>query len=113
MAGFANLTPKRDKFIAGSCSKATQVNIINQQLDRSRPEYALLLMRLETLALDPSAVKLLMPDEFRKLAYVCDRCQYKIPCERDLALDSPGHISAKWERYCPNAFRLNELIMHK
>jgi hypothetical protein len=68
----------------------------------------LLLMRMEALRLDPGEVKAFMPTEFRVLARVCDYCQDKVRCERDLICEAAGK-AVSWERYCPNAPRLRAL----
>jgi hypothetical protein len=65
----------------------------------------LLLMRIEALRLDPTQVKASMPTEFRALARVCNYCQDKVRCERDLVHEAAGK-AVDWEHYCPNAFRL-------
>ena len=71
-------------------------------------EPALLLMRMETLQLDPGQVKAATPEVFRVLARVCDYCQCKVRCERDFAYEMAGEVVA-WESYCPNVFRLSEM----
>jgi hypothetical protein len=68
----------------------------------------LLLMRMEALRLDPAEVKAFMPTEFRVLARVCDHCQDRVRCERDLIYEAAGQ-AVSWERYCPNAPRLGAL----
>jgi hypothetical protein len=72
-------------------------------------EATLLLMRMEALQLDPRQVKAATPDVFRVLARVCDYCQCKVRCERDLMYEMAGKPVA-WEAYCPNAFRLSDMI---
>jgi hypothetical protein len=74
----------------------------------SREGPDLLLMRMEALRLEPSDVKAFMPSEFRVLARVCDHCQDKIKCERDLMYEAAGK-AVSWERYCPNASRLRAI----
>jgi hypothetical protein len=76
---------------------------------RAYREPTLLLMRMETLQLDPTQVKAATPDVFRVLARVCDYCQCKVRCERDLACETAGRPVA-WEAYCPNVFRLSEMV---
>jgi hypothetical protein len=75
-------------------------------VNRDGPD--LLLMRMEALQLQPSEVKTLMPSEFRVLARVCDHCQDKARCERDLIYEAAGKVVG-WERYCPNAPRLRPM----
>ena len=75
-------------------------------VNRDGPD--LLLMRMEALRLEPSEVKTLMPSEFRVLARVCDHCQDKTRCERDLMYEAAGKV-VTWERYCPNAPRLRAM----
>ena len=65
----------------------------------------LVLMRMEALQLDPAQVKAAMPAEFRVLAHVCNYCQDKVRCERDLVYEAAGK-PVNWEHYCPNASRL-------
>jgi len=74
----------------------------------SRGDPDLLLMRMDALQLDPGEVKAFMPTEFRVLARVCDHCQDKVRCERDLLYEAAGK-AVSWERYCPNAPRLRAL----
>jgi hypothetical protein len=74
----------------------------------SREGPDLLLMRIEALRLHPTRVKASMPTEFRALAHICDYCQDKVRCERDLVYEAAGK-TVDWERYCPNAFRLREM----
>ena len=76
--------------------------------DVNRDSPDLLLMRMEALQLQPSEVKTLMPSEFRVLARVCDHCQDKRRCERDLMYEAAGS-TVSWERYCPNASRLRAM----
>jgi len=73
---------------------------------RNEPE--LLLMRMEALHLDPVVVKAARSKEFRVLAHVCDHCQDKVRCERDLICEAAGKAAA-WERYCPNAPKLRAI----
>ncbi|NRP75812.1 hypothetical protein ILFOPFJJ_06735 [Ensifer psoraleae] len=68
----------------------------------------LLLMRMEALQLDPARVKALMPAEFRVLSRVCDYCQVKVRCERDLLHEAAGK-AVSWERYCPNVYPLRTM----
>lgn len=68
----------------------------------------LLLMRMEALHLDPTRVKALMPTEFRVLAHVCDYCQDKVRCERDLLYEAAGK-TVSWEHYCPNVYPLRAM----
>lgn len=68
----------------------------------------LLLMRIEALQLDPTRVKALMPADFRVLAHVCDYCQDKVRCERDLLHEAAGK-AVSWENYCPNVYRLRAM----
>jgi len=65
-------------------------------------------MRMEALYVDPGQVRASTPVEFRVLAHVCDYCQCKVRCERDLAYEAAGKIVA-WENYCPNASRLKAM----
>ena len=74
----------------------------------SRDSPDLLLMRMEGLRLEPGEVKAFMPSEFRVLARICDHCQDKIRCERDLMYEAAGK-AVSWERYCPNASRLRAI----
>lgn len=69
----------------------------------------LLMMRLEAQGLDPALVRVLLPDTFHRLAHVCQLCQAKHRCERDLALEAAGNSRTGWERYCPNASALTGL----
>jgi len=75
-----------------------------------RTDPDLLLIRMEALHFDPSQVKAWAPVEFRVLAHVCDYCQCKVRCERDLAYEAAGKIVA-WQDYCPNAFRLKAMTV--
>ncbi|MBP2236210.1 hypothetical protein J2Z31_002724 [Sinorhizobium kostiense] len=68
----------------------------------------LLLMRIEALQLNPTRVKALMPADFRVLAHVCDYCQDKVRCERDLLYEAAGK-AVSWENYCPNVYRLEAM----
>ncbi|MCG5487240.1 MAG: hypothetical protein KK482_26815 [Sinorhizobium meliloti] len=68
----------------------------------------LLLMRMEALQLDPARVKALMPAEFRVLSRVCDYCQVKVRCERDLLHEAAGK-AVSWEHYCPNVYPLRTM----
>ncbi|NGO54477.1 hypothetical protein [Allomesorhizobium camelthorni] len=76
------------------------------RVSRERPD--LLLMRLEALQLDLTQVEALMPTEFRALARVCDYCQDKVRCERDLVYEAAGK-AVSWEHYCPNAYQLRAM----
>jgi hypothetical protein len=87
----------------GSQRPQDWINLVPAQI-----EPTLLLMRMEALQLSPRQVKAATPDVFRVLARVCDYCQCKVRCERDLACEVTGKIVA-WEAYCPNVFRLSEM----
>ena len=87
----------------GEAPKAEQSAVLGAVLARTAPD--LLLMRMEALQIDPSHVKAAAPVAFRVLAHVCDYCQCKAMCERDLTYAAAGKIVA-WENYCPNASRL-------
>jgi hypothetical protein len=90
----------------GEALKAEQSAVLGAVLARTEPD--LLLMRMEALQIDPSHVKAAAPVAFRALAHVCDYCQCKAICERDLTYEAAGRIAA-WENYCPNAFRLKPM----
>ena len=74
----------------------------------ARTDHDLLLMRMEALDIDPSHLKTTAPAAFRTLVHVCDYCQCKVMCERDLAYEAAGRNVA-WQNYCPNAFRLRPM----
>jgi hypothetical protein len=65
-------------------------------------------MRMEALRVDPVLFKASMPTEFRALTHVCEYCQAKVRCERDLVYEAAGK-AVSWEDYCPNAFRLRAM----
>ncbi len=69
----------------------------------------LLLIRMESLDLDSGEVKRIAPTTFCKLADTCMNCEFKARCERDLAYDSAGMVTQKWENYCPNAATLKAM----
>jgi hypothetical protein len=71
----------------------------------------LLLMRMEALGLDTTRTAALMPREFSLMAHVCDYCQDKVRCERDLLYEAAGN-AVSWEHYCPNVARLRAMAPH-
>jgi len=67
--------------------------------------FALLLMRIEELQLEPDEVRRIESSVFADLAGACVKCESKDRCEQDLC--SAGEHD--WESYCPNAATLSAL----
>ena len=66
--------------------------------------FALLLMRIEELQLEPDEVMRIESSVFADLAGACVKCESKDRCEHDLC--SAGVSEHDWESYCPNAATL-------
>ena len=69
--------------------------------------FALLLVRMEELQLEPDEVRRIESDVFADRAGACAKCKSKDRCEQDLG--STGAVEHDWERYCPNAATLSAL----
>jgi hypothetical protein len=66
--------------------------------------FALLLMRMEALQLEPDEVRRIESSVFGDLAGACVKCESKDRCEHDLF--SAGAGERDWESYCSNAATL-------
>ena len=103
--GFGQQPPAPPAEPAEAAGQAAPGDAVRPWPGASRECPDLLLMRMEALRVDPVLFKASMPTEFRVLAHVCEYCQAKVRCERDLVYEAAGK-AVSWEDYCPNAFRL-------
>ena len=69
--------------------------------------FNLLLLRMETLQLNPDEVRHIETDVFGDLAETCAHRGHKSNCAQNFCLR--GMVAHEWENYCPNAETLNAL----
>ncbi len=70
---------------------------------------ALLLRRMQLVALEPDDVRLADPVVFQELASRCNDCTVQAQCTSDLAGTRGEEAGEAWRDYCPNGAMLNAL----